>query len=201
MTPSFAIKGMQSASCHNSPSNKCPSNICDMLMAARVHVLLIIASSGELAALAPEILADRHNFLLTPVLAAFLSRLHHLAASLNLHIGEIVRLKMGLNARRYPVPLCLRNNVMPKWTSFSHITGCTKSVNQPTTRSTPMECPINDLVCGHPKIEDLVNSFGSDRNWTSSYTMFNLPILIAAEVGELSEHFTYLELQFPTAIT
>ena len=63
-----------------------------------------------------------------------------------------------------------------------------------------MECPINDLVCGHPKIEDLVNSFGSDRNWTSSYTVLNLPILIAAEVGELSEHFTYLELQFPTAI-
>lgn len=125
-------------------------------------------------------------------LVSITMHLWNLSISLHLDLEECVRTKMLLNSKKYPVHLS--KGCLDKYSTYSHITGITKT-NQCVIDNTNLQMKripnIQKFICRIPILITDINQFTTEREWNQYDTSRNLVMALLGEVGELSEILQY----------
>ena len=120
-----------------------------------------------------------------------------------LSLHTIIRDKMKLNARKYPVKLC--KGKASKYTEYSHCTGITPTHGQSILLETATTSTMDHVVVPYSLANDVtyfrehyldilkrdLDEFSQEREWLDFHTPTNLTFCLQGELGELSELFQF----------
>lgn len=174
-------------------------------LATRGHIIHMYVHLGAVAELANTSMAEST---VAPLIASqvrhIIQRLLRISHLLSFNLNVIVANKLAINRQKYPVVLCRSSAERPGidkywnhcwYTGISTGTRCT--VLDSSSRLLPwqtFDVYQREFLENSIALHATVFEFANERHWLAKYTANNTFMALSSEIGELAEHFHWLDL-------